>query len=173
MAESEARQYGESGNDPYDLVGAMRDVWNISVLVSQAFIALFFPLETTLSMGVGIRKIKIDLMFNVPKKSRNDMFKHRSGYGGSCPEGIPVEFGLLSILAAFGVAFGVLYMALTIITGRRKKRSLEDEEEGSCEASSIQGYYGCHLQNFMSGHESSVWFHLADVLWHGESGSKK
>ena len=65
MAESEARQYGESGNDPYDLVGAMRDVWNISVLVSQAFIALFFPLETTLSMGVGIRKIKIDLMFNV------------------------------------------------------------------------------------------------------------
>ena len=101
------------------------------------------------------------------------MFKHRSGYGGSCPEGIPVEFGLLSILAAFGVAFGVLYMALTIITGKRKKRSLEDEEEGACEASSIQGYYGCHLQNFMSGHESSVWFHLADVLWHGESGSRK
>ena len=101
------------------------------------------------------------------------MFKHRSGYGGSCPEGIPVEFGLLSILAAFGVAFGVLYMALTIITGKRKKRSYEDGEEDSCEASSIQGYYGCHLQNFMSGEESSVWFHIADVLWHGELGSKK
>ena len=26
-AESEARQYSDSGNDPYDLVGAMRDVW--------------------------------------------------------------------------------------------------------------------------------------------------
>ena len=59
-------------------------------------------------------------------------------------------------------------MALTIITGKRKKRNIEDEAEGSCEASSIQGYYGCHLQNFMSGHESSFWFHLADVLWHGE-----
>ena len=25
----------------------------------------------------------------------------------------------------------------------------------------------------MSGEESSVWFHIADVLWHGELGSKK
>ena len=49
-----------------------------------------------------------------------------SGHSGhGCPEGIPVEIGLLSILAAFGVAFGVLYMALTQITGRRRRRSVD------------------------------------------------
>ena len=53
-----------------------------------------------------------------------DLQASASGYGHtSCPQGIPVEFALLSILAAFGVAFGILYMALTQITGRRKRRS--------------------------------------------------
>ena len=44
-----------------------------------------------------------------------------SGYG-QCPEGVPVEFALLSILAAFGAAFGFLYRGLTLKTagGRRK-----------------------------------------------------
>ena len=45
-----------------------------------------------------------------------------SGHGGYCPEGIPAEFALLSILAAFGVAFGVLYRALTLTTGMARKR---------------------------------------------------
>ena len=36
-----------------------------------------------------------------------------------------MEFALLSILAAFGVAFGILYRAVTFITGRRK-RSIYD-----------------------------------------------
>ena len=48
-----------------------------------------------------------------------------SGYGGYCPEGVPVEFALLSILGAFGVAFGFLYRALTLTTGARKKRNSE------------------------------------------------
>ena len=49
-----------------------------------------------------------------------------SGYGyetSICPEGVPVEFALLLLLAAFGVAFGVLYRALTLTTGKRKKRA--------------------------------------------------
>lgn len=49
-----------------------------------------------------------------------------SGHGGYCPEGIPAEFALLSILAAFGVAFGVLYRALTLTTGsKRRRRNIE------------------------------------------------
>ena len=44
-----------------------------------------------------------------------------SGYG-HCPEGIPVEFALLSILAAFGAAFGFLYRGLTLKTAGRRKR---------------------------------------------------
>ena len=45
-----------------------------------------------------------------------------SGHGGYCPEGIPAEFALLSILAAFGVAFGVLYRALTLTTAMPRRR---------------------------------------------------
>ena len=47
-----------------------------------------------------------------------------SGYG-HCPEGIPVEFALLSILAAFGVAFGLLYRTLTLVTMGGRKRQFE------------------------------------------------
>ena len=57
-------------------------------------------------------------------------FSGSGGYGHqSCPAGIPVELALLSILAAFGVAFGVLFTALTQITGRRRKRSLDSGEK--------------------------------------------
>ena len=44
-----------------------------------------------------------------------------SGYG-HCPEGVPVELALLSILAAFGVSFGLLYRALTLKNPIRRKR---------------------------------------------------
>ena len=90
-----------------------------------------------------------------------------SGYGGDCPEGVPVEFGLLSILAAFGVSFGILYMALTIILGGRRRRDLVEDV---CEdASGTFGGLGCHLEQFVSGEESGIWLRLADLLWHGES----
>ena len=84
-----------------------------------------------------------------------------------------MEFGLLSILAAFGAAFGILYMALTIKlgSGRRKRRS----EAGTCDAGSgtISGYYGCHLHNFVfGGEEGSHWQQAADLLWHGEAKDK-
>ena len=45
--------------------------------------------------------------------SASDLAGALSGHGGHCPEGVPVEFGLLTILAAFGAAFGILYRALT------------------------------------------------------------
>ena len=63
-----------------------------------------------------------------------DLAGAASGHGGYCPEGVPVEFALLSILAAFGVAFGFLYRALTLTTGARKKR-----ETGNFLFSSILG----------------------------------
>ena len=47
-----------------------------------------------------------------------------SGSGYGCPEGIPVETAIFGLLAAFGVAFGLLYRAVTIKTGGRRKRSL-------------------------------------------------
>ena len=63
-----------------------------------------------------------------------DLAGAASGGGGYCPEGVPVEFALLSILAAFGVAFGFLYRALTLTTGGRKKRGV-----GSFVFSSVLG----------------------------------
>ena len=64
---------------------------------------------------------------------------HGSGYGGKseyyCPEGIPVETALFALLGAAGLAFGVLFMAVTMITGaKRRKRGaspLDNDENDS------------------------------------------
>ena len=57
----------------------------------------------------------------------NDLNVAASGYGYSdnyyCPDGIPVEAALFAVLAAFAVAFGILFRAITAITGGRRKRS--------------------------------------------------
>ena len=52
-----------------------------------------------------------------------DLSGAASGYGGYCPEGIPVETAIFGILGAFGVAFGILYRAVTLKTARRRKRN--------------------------------------------------
>ena len=91
-----------------------------------------------------------------------------SGSGGGCPEGVPVEFGLLTILAAFGVAFGILYRALTLKIGRRKRSFLSDDNKNVCDDVTINGFFGCHLEQFMQGDGDSPVYHLVDILWHGE-----
>lgn len=53
---------------------------------------------------------------------QEDMYGAASSGYGHCPEGVPVEFALLSILAAFGAAFGFLYRGLTLKTAGRRKR---------------------------------------------------
>ena len=58
----------------------------------------------------------------------DDLHPSPSGHGyeyepihtSFCPDGVPLEFALLSLLAAFGVAFGVLYVALTMAQGGRQ-----------------------------------------------------
>ena len=94
---------------------------------------------------------------------------HSGGGHSSCPAGVPVEFALLSILAAFGVAFGVLYIALTIATGRRKKRSLDREVVGTwgaCEATDMHEFVGCKVDHLVGPNNS--FYKWADLLWHGE-----
>ena len=53
-----------------------------------------------------------------------------SGYGSHsyCPEGIPVETALFAVTGAAALAFGILFMAITMITmpGRRKRRETND-----------------------------------------------
>ena len=65
-------------------------------------------------------------------KRQADLDGAFSGYGGYCPEGIPVEQAIFGILAAFAASFAFLFMAVTMITDprrRRKKRAeLGDDE---------------------------------------------
>ena len=98
----------------------------------------------------------------------SDIVGALSGYGGHCPEGVPVEFGLLTILAAFGAAFGILYRALTLKIGRRKRSFVGAEENNRCDDITISGVFGCNLEKFMKEENDSPAFHLADLLWHGE-----
>ena len=64
------------------------------------------------------------------KGKQLDLQAAASGYGSYCPEGIPVEQAIFGILAAFGVAFGVLYRAVTLKTNaRRKRRDIKPEDD--------------------------------------------
>lgn len=58
-----------------------------------------------------------------------DLAGAASGYGSYCPEGIPVETAIFGLLGAFGVAFGVLYRAVTLKTARRRRRFAVIEDE--------------------------------------------
>ena len=98
----------------------------------------------------------------------SDLAGALSGHGGHCPEGVPVEFGLLTILAAFGAAFGILYRALTLKIGRRKRSFLNDDQHNVCDDVTINGFFGCHLEQFMKGDNDTPVYHLVDILWHGE-----
>ena len=53
-----------------------------------------------------------------------DLEPAASGYGNDhyCPEGIPVETALFAILAAAGLSFGALFMAITKITARKRRK---------------------------------------------------
>lgn len=56
------------------------------------------------------------------RQAEDDLDGAFSGYGSYCPEGIPVEQAILGILAAFAASFGFLFTAVTMITGRRRRR---------------------------------------------------
>jgi hypothetical protein len=62
----------------------------------------------------------LDVLSRVERQS--DLVGAYSGSGHYCPEGIPVETAIFAILGAFGVAFGILFRAVTLITGRRRRR---------------------------------------------------
>ena len=75
-----------------------------------------------------------------------------SGYGHEvyCPEGIPVETALFALLGASAIAFGILFMEITMITGaKRKKREVTASNDVTVISES--GYFNG----------------LADLAWQG------
>ena len=85
-------------------------------------------------------------------KRQADLTGAASGYGEYyCPEGIPVETALFAILAAFGLAFGIIWRAITLQTGGRRKRSANDSNiKNDTSISPALGYF-------------------SDLLWSGRS----
>ena len=79
---------------------------------------------TQRNMGVGgYRHRSKGQTSNNKKKAVDLSVAGSSGYGYYCPEGIPAEAALLATLGAFAVAFGVLYMEVTMATARRKRNT--------------------------------------------------
>ena len=75
-----------------------------------------------------------------------------SGYGHEvyCPEGIPVETALFALLGASAIAFGILFMEITMITGaKRKKREVTTSNDVA--VTSETGYFNS----------------LVDLAWQG------
>ena len=75
-----------------------------------------------------------------------------SGYGHEvyCPEGIPVETALFALLGASAIAFGILFMEITMITGAKRKKR-EATSSNDVTVISENGYFNG----------------LADVAWQG------
>ena len=66
------------------------------------------------------------------RRQLSDSLGAMSGYGHKiiyCPEGIPVELAIFSILAAFAVSFGILFRAASLAGRRRKKRFTSPDED--------------------------------------------
>ncbi len=88
--------------------------------------------KITLSPTRNINQNKSLIIYNEQsdRDSRQlDLDAAASGYG-YCPDGIPVEVAICGVLAAFAVAFGVLYRAVTLKTGgRRKRRDIAPEND--------------------------------------------
>ena len=84
-------------------------------------------MDLQLDRNISRRERKYSEVSKHSSRQISDLEAAPSGYGyepvhtSFCPDGVPLEFALLSLLAAFGVAFGVLYVALTMITGRRRR----------------------------------------------------
>ena len=87
---------------------------------------------------------------NLSRLRRDDSYGS-SGYGAHsyCPEGIPVETALFAITGAAALAFGILFMAITMITmmGRRRRRETSNETESPVSFSGVLSdliYQGSH-----------------------------
>ena len=70
-----------------------------------------------------------------------------SGYGGHsyCPEGIPIETALFAVLGAAALSFGILFMAITMITGGKRKRREVDHLTQNAPADSSSSFHYSHL----------------------------
>ena len=115
-----------------------------------------FPLRIKFGQNVEFTILKFvkPLDFLEPFKNCKRLKKRLR----TLPEGVPVEFALLSILAAFGLSFGILYRALTLqAAGRSSSRSQLNIEEP-----------GFLLENLEGLSSNLVFQYVPDLIWFGK-----
>ena len=83
-------------------------------------------MDSTDIIGTRTGIILDDEIVNSRVERQADLQGAFSSGGGYCPDGIPVETAIFAALAAFGVSFGILYRAVTVTTGKRRKRDISD-----------------------------------------------
>ena len=86
-------------------------------------------MDSTDIIGTRTAAILDDEIVNSRVERQADLQGAFSSGGGYCPDGIPVETAIFAALAAFGVSFGILYRAVTVTTGGRKKRDISDKSQ--------------------------------------------
>jgi len=96
-------------------------------------------------IGSRTNAILDDEIVNSRVERQADLQGAFSSGGGYCPEGIPVETAIFAALAAFGVAFGILYRAVTVTTGGRKKR----DASGNDKPVSLMDEIGDHVADLL------------------------
>ena len=86
-------------------------------------------MDSTDIIGTRTDSIFDDEIVNSRVERQADLQGAFSSGGGYCPDGIPVETAIFAALAAFGVSFGILYRAVTVTTGGRKKRDVSGKSQ--------------------------------------------
>ena len=113
-------------------------------------------------IGSRINAILDDEIVNSRVERQADLQGAFSSGGGYCPEGIPVETAIFAALAAFGVAFGILYRAVTVTTGGRKKRDTSSDDKPI----SLMDEIGDHVADlFWWGMKFLIDFHFWEQVY--------
>ena len=86
-------------------------------------------MDSTDIIGTRTDSIFDDEIVNSRVERQADLQGAFSSGGSYCPDGIPVETAIFAALAAFGVSFGILYRAVTVTTGGRKKRDVSGKSQ--------------------------------------------
>ena len=67
---------------------------------------------------------------NIINRKIYEILPSRMYQRNGCKDGVPMDFAVFTILAGFGVSFGILYRSLTLTTGARKSHGTQNTKVG-------------------------------------------
>ena len=129
---------------PVVIVGTRRYKPNNASQTDRLSVAHLNITNSTGTNTLNPFSLELDTLSRLTRQA--DLEPAASGYGSQhyCPEGIPVETAIFAVLGAAALSFGILFMAITMITGaKRKKRAASNNE-------SIQNENHLHFSGMFS-----------------------